>query len=192
MNLMLGNAALRFDSAATSAQQLVEVVRATGYDAGLPDPSQTAQQAQAELAIMQEHEYQQLRRKAITSGVAGAAAMVLSMPLMGVDGHAHGGVDPFMTWAMGALTPALRSVLPWLYEIPVALLSWTLLLVTVGVMLWAGRHFYTRAWTAFRHHGADMNTLVAVTGGGCLYRQWQPCTRGVPSRGFAAIVYTKR
>ena len=30
------------------------------------------------------------------------------------------------------------------------------------VVGWAGRHFYTRAWSAFRHHGADMNTLIAV------------------------------
>ena len=29
-------------------------------------------------------------------------------------------------------------------------------------MAWAGRHFYVRAWAAFRHHSADMNTLIAV------------------------------
>ena len=41
---------------------------------------------------------------------------------------------------------------------------------TLGVMLWAGRHFYTRAWSAFRHHSADMNTLIAVgTGAAFLY-----------------------
>lgn len=36
------------------------------------------------------------------------------------------------------------------------------------VMLWAGRHFYLRAWRAFRHHSADMNTLIAV-GTGAAY-----------------------
>jgi Cu+-exporting ATPase len=36
------------------------------------------------------------------------------------------------------------------------------LVATSALMLWAGRHFYTRAWTAFRHHTADMNTLIAV------------------------------
>ena len=30
------------------------------------------------------------------------------------------------------------------------------------MVFWAGRHFYTRAWNAFRHHSADMNTLIAV------------------------------
>src|ERR687894_530350 len=37
-------------------------------------------------------------------------------------------------------------------------------------MGWAGRHFYTRAWAAFRHRSADMNTLVAIgTGAAFLY-----------------------
>jgi Cu+-exporting ATPase len=37
-------------------------------------------------------------------------------------------------------------------------------------MLWAGRDFYTRAWAAFRHHSADMNTLIAIgTGAAFLY-----------------------
>ena len=39
---------------------------------------------------------------------------------------------------------------------------WLLLGLTVPVMGWAGRHFYTRAWAAFRHRSADMNTLIAV------------------------------
>ena len=37
-------------------------------------------------------------------------------------------------------------------------------------MIWAGRHVYARAWAAFRHHAADMNTLVAVgTGAAFVY-----------------------
>ena len=47
---------------------------------------------------------------------------------------------------------------------------WLLLAVTVPVVFWAGRHFYTRAWAAFRHHSADMNTLIAVgTGAAFVY-----------------------
>ncbi|HUR95941.1 MAG TPA: heavy metal translocating P-type ATPase [Gemmatimonadales bacterium] len=37
-----------------------------------------------------------------------------------------------------------------------------MLALSVPVVGWAGRHFYVRAWVAFRHHGADMNTLIAV------------------------------
>ena len=47
---------------------------------------------------------------------------------------------------------------------------YAMLLLTLPVVGWAGRHFYTRAWTAFRHHAADMNTLIAVgTGAAFLY-----------------------
>ncbi len=45
-----------------------------------------------------------------------------------------------------------------------------LLALTLPLVGWAGRHFYTRAWAAFRHHGAEMNTLIAVgTGAAFLY-----------------------
>jgi Cu+-exporting ATPase len=44
------------------------------------------------------------------------------------------------------------------------------LVAAVVVMLWAGRHFYTRAWAALRHGSADMNTLISVgTGAAFLY-----------------------
>jgi Cu+-exporting ATPase len=47
---------------------------------------------------------------------------------------------------------------------------YAMLLLTLPVVAWAGRHFYTRAWAAFRHHAADMNTLIAVgTGAAFLY-----------------------
>ena len=39
---------------------------------------------------------------------------------------------------------------------------WALLALSLPIVFWAGRHFYTRAWAAFRHHSADMNTLIAV------------------------------
>ncbi|MGN6392781.1 MAG: heavy metal translocating P-type ATPase [Gemmatimonadales bacterium] len=42
------------------------------------------------------------------------------------------------------------------------------LALTLPVAGWSGRHFYTRAWSAFRHHGADMNTLIAVGTGAAL------------------------
>jgi P-type Cu+ transporter len=54
--------------------------------------------------------------------------------------------------------------------VPHAVINGVLLALTLSVMLWAGRHFYTRAWAAFRHHSADMNTLIAVgTGAAFVY-----------------------
>ena len=103
-------------------------------------------------------------------------AMLVSMPLMsrlGSMAAAHGNAarsDPFLQWTMHVLDPVLRRVAPWLYAIPAQAISWALLVTTLGVMAWAGRDFYTRAWAAFRHHSADMNTLIAVgTGAAFLY-----------------------
>jgi Cu+-exporting ATPase len=65
-----------------------------------------------------------------------------------------------------------------------------LVLATV-VMLWAGRHFYVRAWQAFRHHAADMNTLIAVgTGSAFLYSLAATVApRFFVARGVAPQVY---
>ncbi|MBI3791154.1 MAG: copper-translocating P-type ATPase [Gemmatimonadetes bacterium] len=47
---------------------------------------------------------------------------------------------------------------------------WVQAVLAIVVMAWAGRDFYVRAWSAARHGGADMNTLVAVgTGAAFLY-----------------------
>ncbi len=96
-----------------------------------------------------------------------------------------------MRWAMESLTPALRAAMPWLYRIDPAVLSWSLLALTLGVMAWAGRHFYVRAWSGFRHHSADMNTLVAVgTGAAFLYSVLATVAPGFfLSRGVAPDVY---
>lgn len=49
-------------------------------------------------------------------------------------------------------------------------LRWTLFAISTPVVLWGGHHFYTRAWAAFRHHSAEMNTLIAVgTGAAFLF-----------------------
>ena len=48
--------------------------------------------------------------------------------------------------------------------------GYVLFAVTTVVMVWAGRHFYVRAWSAFRHRTSDMNTLIAVgTGAAYVY-----------------------
>ena len=193
VNLMMHNATVAFDPAATSPEALVQAIRSTGYEAALPRPNESAFEEQAARDRAQEEEFQDFRRKAVTSGVAGAVAMIVSMPLMAAGEHAaHGPVaDPFMRWAMESMTPALRAAAPWLYAIPTAVISWSLLVLTLGVMAWAGRHFYTRAWAAFRHHSADMNTLVAVgTGAAFVYSVIATVAPGFfLSRGVTPDVY---
>ncbi|MFC6673772.1 heavy metal translocating P-type ATPase [Marinobacterium aestuariivivens] len=50
-------------------------------------------------------------------------------------------------------------------------LFWLLIgLVTLGVMVFAGSHFYTGAWKSFKAHSANMDTLIALgTGTAWLY-----------------------
>jgi Cu+-exporting ATPase len=68
---------------------------------------------------------------------------------------------------------------------------WLLLALTLPVVAWAGRHFYTRAWAAFRHRSADMNTLVAVgTGAAFSYSLFVTLAgRWLSERGIAPHVY---
>ncbi|MBW3629316.1 MAG: heavy metal translocating P-type ATPase [Gemmatimonadetes bacterium] len=164
VNLMLKNATIAYDPAVTSAEKLVEVIRGTGYGADLPAQGQTAFDEQAAQDAAQAEEYRELRLKAGVSLAAALMAMIASMPLMASEAHGvHGQVsDPFMRWTMEWLSPALARIAPWLYATPTWILSYGLLVLTAGVMGWAGAHFYTRAWAAFRHHSADMNTLIAV------------------------------
>jgi Cu+-exporting ATPase len=154
VNLMLKNAVVTYDPATTSPPALVGAIKRTGYEAELPTPGRSAFDEQTAQDAAQDEEYRHLRRKAVLTGLAALTAMVLSMPLMSasaVDSHAAGS---FTGWAMRATA--------WLNVAPPAVWSYVLMVLTAMVMGWTGRHFYVRAWSAFRHRSADMNTLIAV------------------------------
>ena len=221
VNLMMHDATVRFDAAAISATQLVEAIRDSGYGAELAAPDQSAFDEQAALDDTLAAEFRALRVKAITTASVGVVAMILSMPIMSryaQMGHDHTGsgtpavADPFMRWVDdGSWTPHCVVAIPALYAIDARWLTWVLLALTVGVMLWAGRDFYTRAWAAARHRAADMNTLVAVghgcglhvlVGGDCRTRvfswpaAWPPMCTTKPSlsssRSFSPATRSKR
>jgi Cu+-exporting ATPase len=82
----------------------------------------------------------------------------------------HGLVpDPLMALVM-PVARVIRRAFPVVGEVGPAGWRWILLALTLPTVLWAGRHFYTRAWAGFRHHSADMNTLIAVgTGAAFLF-----------------------
>jgi Cu+-exporting ATPase len=187
VNLMMKTATVQFDPTAITPEQLVETVRHTGYGAQLAAPDQSAFEEQEARDRANLEEFQEFKRKAIVSGIVGAIAMIISMPLM-----AHISIsDPFMRWATKAIHPVFHDLVPWLYRLPMQVITGALMVATLGIMLWAGRHFYTRAWAAFRHHSADMNTLVAVgTGAAFLYSVFATVA---PSfffhRGMTADVY---
>ena len=173
VNLMMKTATVTFDPVTVAAEQLVSAIRDSGYGAELADPAQTAFEEQEARDRATSDEFAELKRKAIVSGVAGVLAMFVSMPLMhqlAAGNHGHGATDPLMRWSSTALDPFFRAIVPWAYALSTAALSWTLLIITLGVMLWAGRQFYVRAWAGLRHRSADMNTLIAIgTGAAFLY-----------------------
>jgi Cu+-exporting ATPase len=150
VDLMAHRASVVYDPAATAPAALVEAIRAAGYDAVLPRADGSASQ-------VREREEESARKAGVTL-VAGAAAMLLAMPLGG---------------QMGALDHALMRAMPWLYALPPNGLRWWLLAGTAAVMLWAGRSIYVSAGRALRHGATNMNTLVSLgTGVAFFYSLW--------------------
>ncbi|MGH7580113.1 MAG: heavy metal translocating P-type ATPase, partial [Gemmatimonadales bacterium] len=140
VNLMTASATISYDPAAVTPGQLVEAIRDTGYGAELPAPDATMEDlADAQDAARRE-EVRDLRRKLIVSLGAAVLTMLFGTPLAEQGGHGVVGID-------GISADVWR---------------WLLLVIATPIVTWAGRHFYTRAWSALRHGSADMNTLIAM------------------------------
>jgi Cu+-exporting ATPase len=168
VNLMMHEATVHYDPAATSPEQLVAAINDTGYVSHLPTTGAPAI-AEDDRERAQAQAYDDLRLKSLVSLALGAIAMIASMPLMGGPHGGHSS-DPLIAWTMRVLDAPLRSAAPWLYAIDPVVLTYALLAATVIVMTWAGRHFYARAWKGLRHRTADMNTLIAIgTGAAFIY-----------------------
>ena len=192
VSLLTNTAAVRFDPAKVDAGTLVERIRGTGYGAELPVEERTAVDEQQAQDTARVAEVRELRTKSLVSLALGVVVMLVSMPLMTAAAHhGTGTIDPVMRWTMRWVEPALRATMPWLYTIPTQVLSYALLILTVGVMAWAGRQFYVRAWKALRHRSADMNTLIALgTGAAFLLSAVATTAPGLfIERGVAPDVY---
>ncbi len=139
VDLMANRANVVFDPAVAAPAALVEAIRTAGYDAVLPrsDVSSAPDLSNDRRAGL----------KALVALIAGAAAMLLAMPL---------GTE------MGSFDHALMRLFPWLYELPHGLLRWFLLFLTAIIMAWAGRGIYVSAIRALRHGTTNMNTLVSL------------------------------
>jgi Cu+-exporting ATPase len=140
VDLMAHRATVIFDPAIAAPAALIEAIRSAGYDAVLPRSDASSATPSDGLAAGAE-------RKAWVTLAAGAAAMLLAMPL----GN-----------EMGSLDHALMRLLPWLYALPPDPLRWSLLALTAAIMAWAGRGIYLSAFRALRHGTTNMNTLVSL------------------------------
>ncbi len=189
VNLMTNSATVEFDPGLTSLEGLVGVIRETGYGAELPAPPDLASEAEAAEAERHEAGLDILRRKVLFSAGAGVLAMLIGVPL-GAAAARHGAADPLMG-LMAPLERAFRAVAPGLFSVPADTWRGILLALTLPVVFWAGRHFYVRAWSAARHGGADMNTLISV-GTGAAFLFSLAMTVGAPwfvARGVDPHVY---
>jgi Cu+-exporting ATPase len=148
VDLIANRAQVDYDPLIATPGALIEAVRAAGYDAVLPRFDASSQTSSDSLANGAE-------LKAYSTLIAGAAAMLLAMPL---------GTQ------MGALDHALMRVVPWFYALPPEFLRWFLLILTAFLMAWAGRGIYLSAARGLRHGATNMNTLVSLgTGVAFLY-----------------------
>ena len=139
VDLMAHRASVVFDPALAAPAQLVEAIRGAGYDAVLPRVGDGGARVEDASAGAETKAW-------VTLG-AGAAAMLLAMPL---------------EMETGAGDAFLARVFPWLYAVPAPALRWFLLAMTAAVVAWAGRGIYWSAWRALRHGTTNMNTLVSL------------------------------
>jgi len=97
--------------------------------------SQTKENPVDENQLAHEQEYKSLMRKFVFSAVVAVPVLIFSYP--GLLGIAEGSV-----------------LLQWI-QISMGI-------VTLPVMFWAGSHFYTGAWAAFKNRSANMHTLITL------------------------------
>jgi Cu+-exporting ATPase len=139
VDLMANRATVEFDPKVARPELLIQAIRSAGYDAVLPGNESQGHANEPDTADAE--------RKALITLIAGAAAMVLSMPLGG---------------DMGSLDHALMRFVPALYTLPADPVRWTLLVVTALLLAWAGRGIYASALRGLRHGTTNMNTLVSL------------------------------
>ena len=139
VDLMGNRASVVFDAASAAPAALLEAIRDAGYDAVLPRPGASPSEASSDADSS--------TAKTFVTLAAGAAAMLLAMPLAS---------------EMGSLDHTMMGLMPWLYALPPVPLRWFLLILTASTMAWAGRGIYASAIIALRHGTTNMNTLVSL------------------------------
>ena len=131
---------------------LIAAVRNSGYDASLPTPAGESHASHDHDSMETPH----LGLRTILALLAGALAMLLSMPLMMSSATS---TDPLLRALANALAPLMPMVL---MNIPAQLIRWILCALALATMLFAAPDIYTAAWRAARHRTTNMNTLIAL------------------------------
>ena len=144
VNLATGEAMVSFDPLMVSTVQMGSAVEGVGYHLR-EDDGEGFEEALKKREEEREEEYRDLLRRFWVGAALGAPVAVI--------GHAH------LIPGLQGLDHSLMRVL-WMISG----------VLTIPIMGYVGRRFFTGAWSAFRHRDATMDTLVALgTGSAWLY-----------------------
>jgi Cu+-exporting ATPase len=131
---------------------LITAVRNSGYTASLPQATAPGMSSPSQLMDM---DNPRLGLRTLLALIAGAAAMLLSMPLM----MSTTSSDPLLNHLTHALAPIMPSAL---MSLPAQPIRWLLCALALATMLFLAPEIYTAAFRAARHRATNMNTLVAL------------------------------
>ena len=150
VNLMAHTAQIvTSDTAPLSTDTLITAVRNSGYDASLPA-------AEGESHHDESTESTRLGLRTVLALLAGAIAMLLSMPLMMASTTSG---DPLLNALAKALAPLMPAAL---MVLPAQPIRWVLCAIALATMIFAAPEIYTAAFRAARHRTTNMNTLVTL------------------------------
>jgi Cu+-exporting ATPase len=150
VNVGTEEAVVDHDPAVASREMLVTAVRGAGYDifedagdaAGAPAGDSESEDVDRETAAHR-REYASLMKKFWFAAVVSVPTLLVAYPSL--------------SWLYAPTwfgVPATEQLIWWLFVLSGA--------ITLPVMAYSGRQFFTGAWAALKHHSADMNTLIAL------------------------------
>ncbi|MBD2724317.1 heavy metal translocating P-type ATPase [Hymenobacter armeniacus] len=143
VNFATEKATVQYRPGQASPATLKEAVVNAGYGVAERAPDTSAADRQAEIDRQKALAYAKLKRRFWVA--VGLAAVIMPLSML-------------MLW------PAAMA------RVNMQWLNYGLLLLTLPVLLYSGREFYSSAWNGFRHRSANMDTLIAVgTGAAFLY-----------------------
>ena len=152
VNLATETAAISYDPAAVTLEQLVSAVATAGYT-GIPRPLASASAGQPATPTTSTDRH---------IDTAGEPA-----PTPQDDSEARRDVhlaDLKRKWQV-SLTAGLGLMVLMYLPLDIDTMDWlmpAILVLATVVQFWAGRGFYTAAWAAAKHGATNMNTLVAL------------------------------
>ena len=143
VNFATEKATVHYMPGQASPATLKEAVVNAGYGVTERAPDTSAADRQAEIDRQKAAAYVKLKRRFQVA--VGLAVVVMALSML-------------MLWPAAMQRVNMR----WL--------NYGLLLLTLPVLLYSGREFYSSAWNGFKHRAANMDTLIAVgTGAAFLY-----------------------